>query len=73
MIQISLFVNFIVPLIIEAAFQEELPEGFKFSAIPLTLVIIAIVICLVVTIISGSRPAKKATKIDILKAMRREI
>lgn len=70
---ISLFVNVVVPLIIEAAFQEELPEGFMFSAIPLTLVIIAIVICLVVTIISGSRPAKKATKIDILKAMRREI
>ncbi|WP_182200718.1 ABC transporter permease [Paraliobacillus salinarum] len=70
---ISLFVNFVVPLVIEAAFQEELPEGFKFSAIPVTLVIIAVVICLVVTVISGSRPAKKATKIDILKAMRREI
>ncbi|CQR48289.1 ABC transporter permease YtrF precursor [Paraliobacillus sp. PM-2] len=70
---ISLFVNFVIPIIIQSAFQEELPEGFKFSAIPATLVIIAIAICLIVTIISGSRPAKKATRIDILKAMRREI
>ncbi|MCZ0702707.1 acetoin utilization transport system permease protein [Natronobacillus azotifigens] len=70
---ISYSVNFIIPLILEGVYGEPLPDGLKFSAIPWTLVVIAVTICLIVTIISGSRPAKKATKIDVLKAMRREI
>lgn len=70
---ISYSVNFIIPLILEGIYGEPLPDGLKFSAIPWTLVVIAVAICLIVTIISGSRPAKKATKIDVLKAMRREI
>lgn len=70
---ISFCVNFAIPIIIESAFQEELPEGFRFSTIPGSLVLIAITICFIITVLSGSRPAKKATKIDILKAMRREI
>ncbi|MUK89464.1 FtsX-like permease family protein [Ornithinibacillus sp. L9] len=70
---ISLLVNLGLPIIIEMAFQDELPEGLQFSAIPLTLVLIAVGICLFVTILSGMRPAKRATQIDVLKAMRREI
>ncbi|MDL4840126.1 ABC transporter permease [Aquibacillus rhizosphaerae] len=70
---ISFAVNIGLPLIIEMAFQEEVPEGLKFSSIPLSLVAISTGICLLVTIVSGSRPAKRATKIDVLKAMRREI
>ncbi|MRG87757.1 ABC transporter permease [Salinibacillus xinjiangensis] len=70
---ISAIVNFGLPLIIESAFQEQLPKSLKFSSIPLSLVLIAVGICLLVTIISGVRPAKRATKIDILKAMRREV
>lgn len=70
---ISFTVNLVIPLILEGVFQEQLPDGLKFSAIPWTLVTIAVGICLVVTILSGARPAKKATKIDVLKAMRREI
>lgn len=70
---ISFAVNLAIPLIIESIFNESLPEGFKFSVIPLSLIVISITICLLVTIISGARPAKRATQIDVLKAMRRDL
>ncbi|PPA70871.1 ABC transporter permease [Jeotgalibacillus proteolyticus] len=70
---ISILVNIGLPLILEAVFEEELPAGLMFSYIPFSLVVIAIVICLTVTILSGFRPAKRATEIDVLKAMRREV
>lgn len=70
---ISFAVNFGLPLILESVFDDQLPEGFKFSVIPWSLIAIAISICLVVTIVSGARPAKKATQIDVLKAMRRDL
>lgn len=70
---VSIVVNIGLPLILQTAFDEELPEGLKFSSIPVTLVLIAVGICLVVTILSGMRPAKRATQIDVLKAMRREV
>ncbi|WP_047980964.1 ABC transporter permease [Ornithinibacillus contaminans] len=69
----SVLVNFGLPLILESAFGEEMPEGLQFSAIPWSLVLIAVGICLIVTILSGMRPAKRATQIDVLKAMRREL
>src|SRR5699024_4977497 len=68
---ISFAVNFRLPLILESVFDDQLPERFKFSVIPWSLIAIAISICLVVTIVSGARPAKRATQIDVLKAMRR--
>ncbi|QGH33100.1 FtsX-like permease family protein [Gracilibacillus salitolerans] len=70
---ISILLNIGLPWIIESAFEQELPEGFQFSSIPASLILIAAVICLIVTIISGLKPAKRATQIDVLKAMRREI
>jgi len=70
---ISFLVNLGLPVIIELAFQEELPEQLQFSTIPISLVVIAVAICLVVTILSGLRPAKRATQIDVLKALRREM
>ncbi len=70
---VSFLVNFGLPIIIEAAFTEQLPDNLKFSAIPGTLIVISVSICLAVTILSGMRPAKRATQIDVLKAMRREI
>jgi len=60
-------------MILETVFEEELPAGLQFSYIPLSLIVIAVAICLIVTILSGLRPAKRATEIDVLKAMRREI
>lgn len=70
---ISLLVNTGLPFLLEMTFDEPLPEGFQFSSIPLSLVAIAFAICLLVTLLSGSRPAKKATKIDVLSALRREL
>ncbi|WP_208586037.1 ABC transporter permease [Gracilibacillus suaedae] len=70
---ISILLNIGLPWIIESAFEQELPEGFQFSSIPPSLILIAAVICLIVTVLSGLKPAKRATQIDVLKAMRREI
>jgi acetoin utilization transport system permease protein len=70
---ISYAVNFALPMIIEKAFGEELPKDLSFSSIPIILPVICFTICYVVTIVSGLRPAKRATKVDVLKAMRREL
>ena len=70
---ISFAVNFGIPFILETVFDDQLPEGLRFSVIPWSLIAIAISICLVVTIVSGARPAKRATQIDVLKAMRRDL
>ncbi|SMQ76050.1 acetoin utilization transport system permease protein [Bacillus sp. OV166] len=70
---ISYTVNFAIPLIIKQAFGQETDLDIIFSDIPLILPIICIVICYGVTIISGFRPAQRATKVDVLKAMRREV
>lgn len=70
---ISFLVNFGLPLIIKQAFGETPPEGLQFSHIPLSLTIISFVICYTVTILSGMRPAQRATKVDVLQAMRREV
>ncbi|PXW89183.1 acetoin utilization transport system permease protein [Streptohalobacillus salinus] len=70
---ISMLVNVGLPLILGTVFEDTVPEGFKFSSIPPSLVLIAFLICLIVTLVSGSRPAKKATRIDVLSALRREL
>lgn len=70
---ISFVVNFALPLIIKQAFGEETPEGLMFSYIPLSLTVISFIICYIVTILSGLRPAQRATKVDVLSALRREV
>ncbi|PAE08192.1 hypothetical protein CHI12_07400 [Terribacillus saccharophilus] len=70
---ISFLVNAGVPVILEQIFEEEIPATLQLSSIPFLLAAISITICLVVTILSGSRPAKQATNVDVLRALRREI
>lgn len=70
---ISYIVNFALPLVLERVFNEQMPDGIMLSYIPFSLTAISIAICLIVTIFSGWRPAERATKIDVLKAMRREV
>ena len=70
---ISFAVNLGIPLIIQQVFGEQAPEGLKFSSIPWTLPVISFVICYIVTILSGLRPAQRATRVDVLSALRREV
>lgn len=70
---ISAAVNFALPYVLTFVFEETPPEELVLSYIPWSLTLISIAICLLVTIFSGWRPAQRATKVDVLQAMRREI
>jgi len=67
---ISFGLNQAVPMILTAYHVEGIPSGFRFSDIPFTLVLIATVISLLVALISGVRPARKATQIDVISALK---
>ncbi|MDM5230679.1 ABC transporter permease [Lysinibacillus pakistanensis] len=72
---ISFVANAVLPLILKAATGE---DGFSnnditFSLIPWQLVVIAAAISIGVAMISGYRPARKATKIDVIQALRQEL
>ncbi|MDX8291508.1 FtsX-like permease family protein [Metabacillus indicus] len=71
---VSFAANFAIPLVLGAVSEGSM-EGvdFTFSYIPLSLVLIAGGISLGVALISGLRPAVKATNINVLSALRREL
>lgn len=70
--EISYAANMLLPIIINAAMGGEGEMEFTFYYIPLSLVLIAAGISIVVAIISGLRPAVKATNINVLSALRSE-
>lgn len=72
---ISILANYILPLIVGAALGEgDFGEmNVTFSIIPWQLVVIASAISIGVAMVSGWRPARKATKIDVIDALRREL
>lgn len=72
---VSFLANWILPMVVGAALGEEEFEGISmtFSLIPWQLVVIASVISISVAMISGWRPARKATKIDVIQALRQEL
>lgn len=71
---ISVTVNFALPIVLEMATGEDMGEReMIFSAIPWQLVVIASAISIGVAMISGWRPARKATKIDVIQALRQEV
>ncbi|KAA0546697.1 ABC transporter permease [Bacillus sp. BGMRC 2118] len=70
---ISILANKLIPIIINSTTNSEGPMDFTFSYIPVSLVLIATVISIGVAIISGLRPAMKATSINVLSALRREL
>lgn len=72
---VSFLANAILPIVVSMATGEsEFEEaGIVFSSIPLALVVVASVISISVAILSGWRPARKATKIDIIQALRQEM
>ena len=72
---VSIISNYVLPIIVTAALGEEDLGGMnvKFSVIPWQLVVIASTISIGVAMISGWRPARKATKIDVINALRQEL
>lgn len=70
---ISFGVNLALPHIIKMVFNEEMGTEVMLSYIPWSLTAICVGISLVVAILSGLKPAAKATRIDVLKALRRDI
>lgn len=72
---ISFGANAILPHVLAYALSEEDLTGYEltFSVIPFSLVLIAGGISLLVAILSGWRPARKATKIEVIQALRQEL
>ncbi|WP_127533546.1 ABC transporter permease [Paenibacillus kobensis] len=70
---LSMLVNAIVPPIVHASLDSNLPDGFVFSYIPWTLTVLSVLISAGVAILSGLRPAARATGIDVLRALRRDL
>jgi acetoin utilization transport system permease protein len=72
---VSFLANWILPMIVGAALGEDKFQdlSIKFSLIPWQLVVIASVISIGVAMVSGWRPARKATKIDVIQALRQEL
>ena len=72
---VSFAANAILPIVVDAALGGETGDSFDvtFSVIPWQLVLIASAISLSVAMISGWRPARKATKTDVIGALRHEL
>ena len=70
---ISIGVNAAMPIAVERFMEETLPEGFVFSIIPPSLTAFACLLSLAVAMLSGSGPARRATRIDVLRALRRDL
>ncbi|MEK3883173.1 FtsX-like permease family protein [Paenibacillus sp. PL2-23] len=70
---ISMAVNAGLPVIIMRFMEEEVPSDFLFSVIPPYLTALACGISLGVAMLSGYRPALRATRIDVLSALRRDV
>ncbi|GKW46291.1 ABC transporter permease [Planococcus sp. NCCP-2050] len=74
---VSMLANWIVPKIIMSSLGED-GEGMGdasilISVIPWQLVLISAVISIGVAMVSGWRPARKATQIDVIQALRQEL
>ncbi len=72
---VSIVSNYVLPIIVSSALGEEDLGSLNvtFSVIPWQLVVIASTISIGVAMISGWRPARKATKIDVIQALRQEL
>ena len=72
---VSAVSNYVLPIIVSSALGEEDfgDMAVTFSVIPWQLVLIASAISISVAMISGWRPARKATKIDVINALRQEL
>ena len=72
---LSYVINAVLPSIVSFALSEDTPDmaGITFSTIPVSLVLLAGGISIFVAVLSGWRPARKATKIEVIQALRQEL
>lgn len=71
---ISMLANWLVPIIVMRSLDEEGAGEMNvlISVIPWQLVVISAAISIGVAMVSGWRPARKATQIDVIQALRQE-
>lgn len=72
---ISMLANWLVPLLVMSSLGEEGANevDILISVIPWQLVVISAAISIGVAMVSGWRPARKATRIDVIQALRQEL
>ncbi|GEN54454.1 ABC transporter permease [Halobacillus faecis] len=70
---VSVGINMLLPLVIQQVFDQTLEEAIQLSYIPPYLALICLVLSIGVAILSGLKPARKATRIDVLSALRRDV
>ncbi|MEV5029951.1 ABC transporter permease [Paenibacillus sp. LPE1-1-1.1] len=70
---VSFAANQLIPIILSSQNEDSEPAGFIFSYIPMTLIWVSAAISIGIAILSGMQPARRATEIDVLKALRRDI
>ncbi|SDN42888.1 acetoin utilization transport system permease protein [Psychrobacillus sp. OK028] len=72
---VSYLANWILPMVVGTSLGEDGLQDLSitFSLIPWQLVVLASTISIGVAMISGWRPARKATKIDVIQALRQEL
>ena len=70
---VSSAANQIIPLILNSQNEDQEAFEFVFSYIPLTLIWVSAAISIGIAVLSGMRPARRATEIDVLQALRRDM
>ncbi|UOQ43959.1 ABC transporter permease [Halobacillus salinarum] len=70
---VSFGVNQLMPVVIKQVFDQTSEQAIQLSYIPPYLVLICVAISIGTAILSGIKPANKATRIDVLSALRRDI
>src|SRR5690625_4933010 len=72
---VSVSVNTLLPWVLESALNVPAADlaGIRFSSIPAGLIALSVTLAIAVAIISGLRPATRATRVDVLQALRRDL
>ncbi|SDO17938.1 ABC transporter permease [Halobacillus aidingensis] len=70
---VSVGINMLLPIVIQQVFDQTLEEAIQLSYIPPYLALICVALSIGVAMLSGLKPAKKATRIDVLRALRRDV
>ncbi|ACB85950.1 ABC transporter permease [Natranaerobius thermophilus] len=66
-------INALLPYLLENTFETELPDIVQLSYVAPVLVITGFSLCFFVAVVSGMKPAVKATRINVLEALKREL